>query len=301
MNIQDFVKLKVFAQGIRRVAVCFYGCYRTGDYCLPAYRKLFDQLDVPVDYFCSVKDIDEYRTSNVVQGITQQHNINHVQARIHELLNPVDVNVIDAEWEAKNYYENSATGAGMGDAIMLKQQHEAATGTEYDLVFVTRYDVLPKVNRKLQNIITRLRQLDWETIHELENTIGDTSGQFIFTRRDIHNMDHTPLTPFAHDFFYYGTNHAVNMIGVEILYRGAHHPNTWATFYRLANFHALLDVTCRRLNIPIINEPDYTVEATIVRPFSDLQLPVEQLSSWRHHQLIFETDGKFKPPTDGTN
>ena len=300
MSQHNYSQLPVFGQGVARIAVCFYGCYRTGDYCLPAYRALFDRLGIPVDYFCTVKDLDEYRTSHTVQGVTAQHTSQHITQRIHDLLDPVAVRVIDQQWESENYYRNHATACGMGEAIMLKQQHEATTGTDYDLVFVTRYDVLPQVNTKLKTILSRLNRLNWQNLHRIENTVGDTSGQFIITRRDIHNMDHTPLTPFAHDYFYYGTNHAVNMIGVEILYRGAQHPDAWATFYRLANFHALLDVTCRRLNIPVITDPDYAVEATIVRPFSDLNLPSHKLTSWQYHRNVFLGDGKFKRPTDGT-
>jgi len=301
MSQMDYSQLPVFSQGIARIAVCFYGCYRTGDYCLPAYRALFDRLGVPVDYFCTVKDVDEYRTSHTVQGITAQHSVAQIQHQIHQLLNPVDVRVITAEYEAKNYYHNHATAVGMGEAIMLKQQHEASTGTDYDLVFVARYDVLPQVNTKLLNILERFRRLNWLNLHRIENTVGDTSGQFVITRRDIHNIDHTPLTPFAHDYFYYGTNNAVNQIGVEILSRAAQHPDAWATFYRVANFHAMLDISCRRLNIPMITDPDYAVEATIVRPFSDLSLPVTKLASWQYHQKVFLSDGKFKRPTDGTS
>ena len=52
----------VFNKKVNKIAVCFYGQYRTGTYCLPIIEKFLSQIDADVDVFCSLKNYTTYAT-----------------------------------------------------------------------------------------------------------------------------------------------------------------------------------------------------------------------------------------------
>ena len=55
---------KKFTKDCRKIAVCLYGQYRTGDYVLPYMQKTAQQVNYSdVDFFCSGKQSNSYAYS----------------------------------------------------------------------------------------------------------------------------------------------------------------------------------------------------------------------------------------------
>ena len=53
-----------FPKGCKRIAVCMYGQYRTGDYLVPYFIEFFkNKYNVQVDFFCSSKETRSYLNS----------------------------------------------------------------------------------------------------------------------------------------------------------------------------------------------------------------------------------------------
>jgi len=142
---------------IKKIAVCMYGQYRTGDICIDFLKKFYDMPGYQVDFFCSLKP---YSTSYTRKAFNKKNNrqILHIDKENKEIiqknistiknkLNPKKFKLYTIEYESelKNIDKSivhSKVLAGWVDSLMLKTMYEVEQNITYDMVVMQRYDVI---------------------------------------------------------------------------------------------------------------------------------------------------------------
>ena len=302
-----------FPQGCKRIAVCMYGQYRTGDYLLPYYKEFFkNNYNVEVDFFCSVKLTRSYMNSDVELN-NKTANIDTVWDKdtLHSklennILTPKSVNVISPEQEVL-LERPGQLFHGIADSIKLKLTYEIKNNFIYDLVFICRYDVLTHPMKLIDYIIPWYNELtidDYSKIfpgNRLSNfLVGDyrTNGEGVID-------SYTGIN----DLFIWGSSQTADLIMFEImrlLQQCMNKDNNTITAHDmisdLLDGHNGLSIMLRRSNIgfsrikPIIKNnklcflyerlgTDVPVRTTVVREFFDLTLDPTQV---RTHQIFSE-------------
>lgn len=288
----------VYPRGIKRIAVCLYGTYRTGDWVLPYLKEALSSDLCEVDFFCSVKDFDYYKVSNALNTNPKVHyDSTELNRKLTDILQPKRINVITEDIEANYVLGNNGTAFGMSDAILQKQIYEAENNISYDIVFVTRYDALPapEGNRSLVDRIVRyFNKMEYKRHGHPGGLIGDTTGRWIVTRQDLHNLHHQPWGCVLHDYFFYGSNQAVNALGIELVKYNYRASGKGQTHYRTTNIHEIMYTVLQQLNIPVLEDIRLFVRSTIIRPFADLTADPTKADEWEILNRSFGED-KFIP------
>ena len=310
-----------FPNGCKRIAVCFYGQYRTGDYLMPYFKEFYSSEiypEVQFDFFCSTKATRSYPNSP-----NEQLNNTHLEENIHSaeelthklencILNPVAVNVMSQEYDEETVGENgwSKLFHGMADSLRMKAIYEVENDFEYDLVFIARYDILIHPVNMITNIIT------WYNTCNANNFYTAFSGEKM--DRFFVSYTLTYETSIVHrtvagiqDLFTWCSSSASNLIMNEcwrMLQQKAHKNSNVIQFHDaspdLMDGHGGLGEMVRRSNIgyshgyPKIssvcgmkfpldeNEPDpqsFHPHLTVVREFFDLTLdPLHYETAIKH-------------------
>ncbi|OUX04073.1 MAG: hypothetical protein CBE00_13240 [Planctomycetaceae bacterium TMED240] len=141
--------MKKFAHKCQRIAVCFYGQYRAGDYLSAYFREMVEATGCTVDFFCSSKRIATYEFSKSAeaQGKNAAEYVDggDLESKLWHNWQAKSVNIIPDEVD-KTFAERDCPRNGifysMSDSIRLKTEHENANHFVYDIVVLTRYDVL---------------------------------------------------------------------------------------------------------------------------------------------------------------
>lgn len=166
------VKLK--SSKMNKVAVCLYGQYRTGDYVLPFIAKQFELENVDVDFFCSFKEFNTYERNKTYQennqpGEKELIDVNATTEYIKKILKPKIIRPMNTPERNKQRYKVSNMLSGIVESLALKQRHELKTNTQYDFVFLLRYDVLFN-DGVIKKILDKLRGLNLEELFSLTRT-----------------------------------------------------------------------------------------------------------------------------------
>jgi|TARA_B100001105_G_scaffold255405_1_gene254651 hypothetical protein len=306
-----------FPQGCKRIAVCMYGQYRTGDYLLPYYKEFFkNNYNVEVDFFCSVKLTRSYMNSDVelnnkTANIDTVWNKDTLHSKLeNNILKPKSVNVILPEQEVllERYGQ---LFHGLADSIKLKLTYEIENNFIYDLVFICRYDVLTHPMDLIDYIIPWYNELtieDYSKIfpgNKLSNfLVGDyrTSGGGVID-------SYTGIN----DLFIWGSSQTADLIMFEImrlLQQCMNKDNNTITAHDMISDqldgHNGLSIMLRRSNIgfsrikPIIKNNwlyfvhrwgmDEHIRVTVVREFFDLTLDPTYVSTWDNHSKAWAND-----------
>tara|TARA_R110000782_G_scaffold88266_1_gene170448 strand:- start:2517 stop:3542 length:1026 start_codon:yes stop_codon:yes gene_type:complete len=279
----------VFNKKVNKIAVCFYGQYRTGTYCLPIIEKFLSQIDADVDVFCSLKNYTTYATrhsytkNNGIDGHPSNWNdielvdINYQTDQIEKYLKPKIFKLCTADDEEIIYRcpVDPTAMSGWADSIMLKQQYEADNDIQYDLVFMMRYDVLifPLDFGKL--LIEALHNTNLAT--PIPGIMQTTETNFILA-----NTIDTKITWFntnsiasyhevLQDLFVIGSGNSMDIIAYQTMsqlpgetqHRGDYHSIDNVNFGH--NIHHQLPVIARKNNIkfyelPVINQGNAYLE-----------------------------------------
>ena len=142
--------MKKFKKKCKKIAICLYGQYRTGDYILPYFKKISDAVDCDVEFFCSTKSLNIYYLSQSAhnKGLDKINYIDTKNLEKKILASGIDVkniNIINnnIDTECANYgTERTGLLYSMADSIFLKTLYEHKNNFTYDLVLLTRYDTL---------------------------------------------------------------------------------------------------------------------------------------------------------------
>jgi hypothetical protein len=154
---------------ISNLAICMYGQYRSGDVIVPHIKSIIDQIEVDkVDIFCSVKNSLSFHASDrlLSKGIQliQEEEKQRIFNFLTDQLSPASINFLEESETIINEKSNGVefnhhgvlSPAGVIDALLLKQKHEAANDMYYDAVILLRYDVMfrpldyiPKLIKKI--------------------------------------------------------------------------------------------------------------------------------------------------------
>jgi hypothetical protein len=131
---------------MKRIAVCLYGQFRTGAYCVPWIHetlKEFTHNNWIVDVFVSTK---EHNFENNVPGATEYLTSNVKINKTLSILNPIETMIIRKSQD-KGLIDSCRAFYAPGmlslcNAVYLKQKKEQVDNFQYDVVLVTRLDTL---------------------------------------------------------------------------------------------------------------------------------------------------------------
>jgi hypothetical protein len=218
-----------FPQGCKRIAVCMYGQYRTGDYLEPYFVEFFkNKYNVQVDFFCSSKETRSYlnsprETKNDTSDLTQEWNKEDLTKKLqNSKLQPKAVNVVSNEEETDLFHGWMKLFNGIADSIRLKVAHELRNNITYDLVFVCRYDVITGPMHLVDRII---HWYDTTTKLTYKNIFGDNLKNFVVAEVMQHNDLIYQSVPGLQDLFFFGSNESVNLLMNEIIRTITHYLN----------------------------------------------------------------------------
>jgi len=301
-----------FPKGCKRIAVCMYGQYRTGDYLVPYFIEFFkNKYNVQVDFFCSSKETRSYLNSphernNNTDNVQQVWNKKDLTEKLqNSKLQPKAVNVISQEEEEDLFHGWMKLFNGIADSIKLKVTHELKNNFTYDLVFVCRYDV---VTAPMHIVDRTIRWYDNITKLQYKNVFGDSLTNFVVAEHIQHDDLIYQSVPGIQDLFFYGSNESINLLMNEIIRALTHYLNQdnrgLLVHDSLVMFdgHAGLDFMFRKNNtgvsgcFPVFEgeesvfkgqtetwmEPD-RVFITVVREFFDLSLDPTKIESVQAH------------------
>lgn len=173
-----------------RIAVCFSGQWRTGNYCYENLKQFFGILYPYCDFFIHTWDINKqkcYNLSNVFSKETKltSNDVNEIKNKY----NPKKIIVDDyqiAYKELIKYEPLLHTNVNIFDivqplwysfhkSIQLKNEYEIDNGFKYDYVIKLRPDILLHPNRRLsQDIEMYKNELDAGEFY-IENLIREYS------------------------------------------------------------------------------------------------------------------------------
>lgn len=292
-KLDKFENIHMYPNGVKRIAVCLYGCYRTGDYVLPWLKRSLTSTTVQVDYFCSTRNFDEYRISRV--DTKKIHHTNEELIEKMSILNPISIDILDYDEIAK-FDLAHAVEKSMADSIMLKQLHEANTGIEYDIVLLARYDTLPE---PMPNLADQLSEIGNTMTYKQKyvDLITNCRRSWICTQKQTHGLHHSPWAGGAHDYFMYGSSVAMDLIALEFLKLAGSPSYTlagkekWRSGSGFRHIHMTLATVLRQMDIEILRTP--FIESVIVRPHADLTLDPTVTDNFKKLQHAFVNEPKW--------
>jgi hypothetical protein len=217
---------------IKNIAVCLYGRFGTGEYCAPSILKFFkNTLGVNVDFFCATKDYDNYYTTNyktIHAGGTdiERLDISDLTNKL-SVYNPKDIAISTLEEdERRRGAHPSSNGhmfSQMSNSIMLKSKYEVNNDMQYDVVFVTRYDILIKhgIDTTTDNFYLD-HYIAWhnnEFINKQYDLFSNTSKAWMFSHQMGKNPGHLSevFRNIYQDMLFFGSSLAMDLFAANAL------------------------------------------------------------------------------------
>lgn len=141
-----------------KIAVCFSGQWRTGNYCYDNLKRFFGILYPDCDFFVHTWDANKQKCYNLSNVFSKESNL--TEDEIQELNNNYNPKKIIIENYSKIYEESQYNNIKTFDivqplwysfwkSIELKKQYEIENGFEYDYVIKLRPDVIFNPDRRL--------------------------------------------------------------------------------------------------------------------------------------------------------
>lgn len=215
-----------------RMAVCMYGCWRTGDRTLEYIKEFFNlqACGVQVDFFCSVKEYDQYfaygdNEMSEPRTLTTNER-DHIHQKLTEILRPKAIRFLDDLGKEKTQIKLSS----IIDSVFLKKKYEVENNIKYDIVFLYRYDIIIDHLEYLKSLMRQWQRNEYTKII-LEKDYILKPRDIIFCdvlsavwqpEHDLHTCvgaEHTwaGITVYQ-DLLLFGTGNAVDRIIYEFLY-----------------------------------------------------------------------------------
>ncbi len=254
-----------------RVAVCLFGQYRTGDYCLPWIREQWSFAEA--DYYVNVKadntysNLKEYPASKSDTDAIKDSVLSHLDSSIRHL----SIQEQDPLTEP-GYWHYAPMFRSMQRALYGTLRQAIAAGIEYDWLALQRTDVLigPGTGTLQRALPSRPYESDIWTINP---NMGQISGE--------------ARSGGVHDMFLIGKPQAMSL-----LVAGTFEATACATlqdwrkfFFTGPNVFLRKCADQANLNLPRLN-----AEVAIVRPNADLEISV--FKSFGYHDKFWRANHK---------
>jgi len=249
-----------------RVAVCLFGQYRTGDYCLPWIREQWASADT--DYYVNVKRGSTYGNLSTKIDV-EDHDADDIRdsVRTHlgDKVKDLQVQTLDP-LTTPGYWHYAPMFSSMQRAL-YSCLRAIAEGERYDWIVLQRPDVLigPEV-RTLDKL--PIRPLDDTSIFTIDGHMGQIFGE--------------ARSGGVHDMLLAGSPAAMNL-----LIAGSFETTAGATLQDWQKFfftgpNMLLRKCADQANLKLLN---LRATVAVVRPTADLALPV--FSSFEYHRKFW--------------
>ena len=303
---------------IKNIAVCLYGRFGTGEYCAPSILEFFkNTLGVNVDFFCATKDYDNYycthynnRTRNEIDKIDTAYLTDMLA-----VYNPKDTVIVNYETDLGRRVDDCNTGpmfSQICESIMLKSNYEASNDMQYDVVFVTRYDILfdPNLSNYLDQYIMWHNK---EFINKQYDIFRNTGDSWMFTT-PVELL--TPKMKVAYqDMLLVGSSMTMDLIASNsLLLTNDQHYNTNKKIhiYPESNNrggHESIGFIARQSNISVANYPRFNTDGntygdwhgntfdgirnTLVRDFGDMTHASTSIEAYHRNIWVWVNDKPF--------
>lgn len=331
---------------IQNIAVCLYGRFGTGYYCAASILAFFKtHHNVNIDFFCSTKDYDSYHTSRNANNIEENEpfKINNIKKldpavltnTLIELYNPKGISIITHEQDVARRgtswpYSFGHLFSQITESIMLKSCYEATNNMQYDLVFLTRYDVLLAPDTYLNTYIswyneevTKFKELSvlkkGAKLDDMQELIFENkSNSWIYAHRlqDDPELNRVHLKSLYQDMFIFGGSQAMDLIAASALLITAdqcHDINEKTHIYPdmdVRDGHEGFGYLYRSSNIAVKLIPEFDgdgkymgirqsrhnwggVHYTLVREFGDMSLPATSKESMSRNHWVWCEDRPY--------
>lgn len=260
---------------INNLAICFYGQYRSGDVCIPHLKHIIDNIPVDnIDIFCSVKTSKSFHASQrlVSMGIQQLDTdyINHISDFLTLHLEPVKINFIYEsddlikKYQTETEFNNHGvlSPAGVIDALLLKQEHEAKNGVFYDAVILMRYDIMYRPLDYIPKLIEKIQQSNDLKIwpNDPDSIIAPASNHALMGNDPGR---YTMFNNMINDLFIMFTGAGADRICYELIeymnsltsIYGNTTPPKYAAYYDYMNFHVIFGKLGAPISLHMIKTP----------------------------------------------
>lgn len=262
---------KKYASSVK-IAVLFYGQYRTGDVLLPRFKEMIDLVKdrANVDVFVALKSGNSYLNNKIYRDdpATDDRQIDSeidetVIKNIKTYLNPVTISIMDGGKDIAKLVEGgrAAVGrilTGLINAILLKQLHERDEGITYDVVIPIRFDIVVK-HLNLFNCIfnwyNNVTNGEYQSIFKSYNPahffvpVGST---------EPYAMHHSTMCmPIANDIIFWGSGMAFDLLAAHALHYIAYEKSeTYADPNQVGklSMHEVITRAARKCNISMSGE-----------------------------------------------
>tara|TARA_R110000737_G_scaffold324310_1_gene337195 strand:- start:585 stop:1571 length:987 start_codon:yes stop_codon:yes gene_type:complete len=315
---------------IKNIAVCLYGRFGTGEYCAPSILKFFKTThNVNVDFFCATKDYNNYYHTKYNRS---RHDITMIDTEyLTDMLavyNPKDMIIVNYETDLGRRCGNSNTGpmfSQLCESVMLKSNYEAINDMQYDVVFVTRYDILfhPKLSNYLDHYITWHNK---EFINKQYDIFGNFGDSWMFTPREDQNFHNSyAIKESWHDLFLFGSSMTMDLVASNSLLLTndqQYNTNKKTHIYadtNMRNGHEGLGYIFRKSNISVATYPFFDMDGnatrlgyenygewylnkdvphdqrgyTLVREFGDMITPSTSIEAYHNNRWTWKNDLPF--------
>ena len=254
---------------IKNIAICMYGQYRTGDSCLEYIKKFYNNEEVKVDYFCSLKPYETTYTREKYnekvnknlkdKEILNNDEVEYQQSQIFKYYNPKKFKIYTTEYEDQlkdidASIIHSKVLAGWVDSIMLKQKHEAENNITYDLVIMQRYDVIIWPSVAFNNLLNAIQELD--VAHRGTLATADKNFMFYQPIELVRKYNGTFMYPNGQDLWVWGVGTALDTFVYDALehipskHKSKYTPKEFHTGYPHIDTHEMIGSIVSRMNIP---------------------------------------------------
>ena len=311
---------------IKNIAVCLYGRFGTGEYCAPSILEFFETThDVNVDFFCATKDYDNYYNAlyeNTPDNM-KRLDISDLTTKL-SVYNPKDtiIATMEEDKERRGFHpqSNAHLFSQIGDAIMLKSKYEVNNDIQYDVVFVTRYDILithsqtyldqyiswhnKEFDNKKQQIFGTISQ-SWMCASPMYNSIGHFTEVFKSSYQDM---------------FFFGSSLAMDLVAANtlLLTEDQHYKTNKKTHIypdiNRRDGHEGLGYIFRKSNISVANCPSFDTDGTLreqfngrtvdpisytpVREFGEMNFPANSQQAFNRNCWIWCNDKPYTQSED---
>lgn len=249
-----------------KIAVCMYGCWRTGDKCIDYIKDFFDcnNSEVQVDFFCSIKSVDQYLNVNKHKIYDHKLDDNEIETIISKLNNTVVPKSINILIDDENSSVLQKKLSGIIDSVFLKKKYEVENNIEYDITVAIRYDTIVIPSSYFKNFVTGLLLDENKFIISKENILKPSS--ILFTNKLTHLWRSNGMSdcsgadnPWAGisvylDNFLFGLHKSLDKIAYEMLNfcRNGYEQKRFMNIYEM---HYALTHSIQKSFITVIDTP----------------------------------------------
>jgi len=319
---------------IKNIAVCLYGRFGTGEYCSPSLLEFFKTThNVNVDFFCATKDYDNYYTAHYesTPDDIKRLDINDLTTKL-SVYNPTDtiISTFEEDERRRGHHplSNGHMSSQISDSIMLKSKYEVNNDMQYDIVFVTRYDILIKHGLHNVDDLYLDHYITWhnnEFINKKYELFSNDSEAWMFASMMGGNPGGLSevFRSIYQDMLFFGSSMSMDLIAANaLMITSDQQPVTnkkthiYPDIYR-RNGHEGLGYIFRKSNISVSHYPCFDpigillkpidghlvnpIRYTPIRAFGDMNFPANSNESFNRNCWIWSNDLPFTQSPDYIN